>query len=92
MEYADFKIPVETADGHKIGVLAGVDGPYMRVGRGWWRRDYWIPTEYIANATPRNVILAFSECSVNRYARVHRPVRPEAEVARQGAAGFATRG
>jgi hypothetical protein len=77
MDYADLRIPVLTADGDKVGVLAGIDGPFMRVARGWWRRDVWIPTEYIGAADSREVRLAFSACSVARYVRMTLPARPE---------------
>lgn len=77
MQYADFKIPVYTADGERIGVLATVDGPFMRISRGWLRRSVWIPTEYVASATARAVTVAFESDQLARFRDVRHLSAPE---------------
>jgi hypothetical protein len=77
MEYANFKIPVRTADGEDLGTMAQVDGPFMKVSRGWFHRDYWIPTEYIAAANAREVVLSFTAEDLPRYTGVQRLPAPE---------------
>jgi hypothetical protein len=76
MEYAELRIPVLASDGKQIGTLARVEGPFMCISRGRFRGDYWIPTEYIADASPREVTLEFPSTDVRRFARVTRLPAP----------------
>jgi hypothetical protein len=77
VEYADFKIPVFSEDGDRIGTLARVDGPFMRVSRGWFRRDLYIPTEYITAATAREVIVGFPANDLPRFGRATHVPAPQ---------------
>ena len=79
MTYADFKIPVLSADMKRIGTVAEADGPFVRVSRGLLRRPYWIPTEYIAVATPAEVVLSVSSDQVDRFASVVNLPKPQPE-------------
>jgi hypothetical protein len=59
-------------DGHKLGVVDGVDGRYIKVDARF-ARDYWLSVDYVTSGTPDCVTFGFEKKDLGAY-RVAKPV------------------
>jgi hypothetical protein len=59
-------------DGHKLGVVDGVEGRYIKVDARF-ARDYWLSVDYVISGTPERVTFGFEKKDLGAY-RVAKPV------------------
>ena len=61
-----------TRDGHKLGVVDGVEGRYIKVDARF-ARDYWLSVDYVTVETPECITFGFDRKDLRAY-RVAKPV------------------
>ena len=74
---------VLTADKTRLGTIAEVRGPFLRIQR-FLGRSYWLGMECILWVDTERVVMAFKAADLNRYRRKRRPpiAQPETAVVR----------
>lgn len=68
--------PVFSADQRRIGSLAEVRGPFVRVRR-LFRKDLWLASNFVLWADDRRVVMSFGIRDLARYGRRQVPRAPE---------------
>ena len=68
--------PVFTADQCRIGSIAEVRGPFVRVRR-LFRKDLWLASNFVLWADERRIVMAFGIRDLARYGRRSVPRPPE---------------
>ena len=71
---------VLTADISRLGAVAEVRGPFLRVHRRF-RGSFWLAAECILWADHDRVVMAFARADLNRYRRARLPAIPRAGAA-----------
>lgn len=71
---------VLTADISRLGAVAEVRGPFLRVHRRF-RGSFWLAAECILWADHDRVVMAFARADLNRYRRSRLPAIPRAGAA-----------
>ena len=71
---------VLTADTSRLGAVAEVRGPFLRVHRRF-RGSLWLAAECILWADHDRVVMAFARADLNRYRRARLPAIPRAGAA-----------
>ncbi len=67
--------PIFTADQHRLGFIAEVRGPFLRVRR-FLRPGFWLASEYVLWADDHRVVMAFGRRDLSRYQRRNVPETP----------------
>ena len=71
---------VLTADTSRLGAVAEIRGPFLRVHRRF-RGSFWLAAECILWADHDRVVMAFARADLNRYRRARLPAIPRAGAA-----------
>ena len=71
---------VLTADISRLGAVAEVRGPFLRVHRRF-RGSFWLAAECILWADHDGIVMAFARADLNRYRRARLPAIPRAGAA-----------
>ena len=70
--------PVLSADGHRIGWLTEVRGPYLRVERRLMKREGWLASEYVRSSDPGRLVMEFPADELPAFLMADPPELPEA--------------
>ena len=68
--------PVLTADQRRLGRVAELRGPFIRVRR-FLRPGFWLSTEYVLWSDSGRIVMAFARRDLSRYRRRHVSDTPE---------------
>ena len=68
--------PVLTADQRRLGHVAELRGPFIRVRR-FLRPGFWLSAEYVLWSDESRIVMAFAKRDLPRYRRRHISETPE---------------